>query len=95
MRKTARQFAANPSQVKVERDLFAYGVTAKISGVQGRRQSELRLVVEGLRRFRVERFTQFKPYVECEVTLLGEESQCDFYERDSHSNLYSYRCRRL
>ena len=59
-----------------ERDLFAYGVTAKIAGVQGRRQSDLRLVVEGLRRFRVERFTQFRPYVECEVTMLGEEGVC-------------------
>ena len=56
-----------------ERDLFVYGTTAKIAGVQGRRQSDLRLIVEGLKRFRVERFTQFKPYVECEVTVLGEE----------------------
>ena len=78
VRNTARRLTnsaehrVDPARVN-ERDLFVYGVTAKIAGVQGRRQSELRLVVEGLKRFRVERFTQFKPYVECEVSILGEE----------------------
>ena len=79
VRNTARRLSGPSEQGKNEpgrvneRDLFVYGTTAKIAGIQGRRQSELRLVVEGLRRFRVERFTQFKPYVECEVTMLGEE----------------------
>jgi ATP-dependent Lon protease len=71
---TARQLA-DPGAVKLEKDLFVYGTTVKITGVQGRRQSELKLVVEGLQRFRVERFTQFKPYVECEVTVVQEEGK--------------------
>ncbi|KAI4143223.1 MAG: hypothetical protein LQ340_007077, partial [Diploschistes diacapsis] len=80
VRNTARRLLSTDSH-KVgsgrlnERDLFVYGVTAKITGVQGRKQSELRLVVDGLRRFRVERLTQFRPFTECEVTVLGEEGR--------------------
>jgi ATP-dependent Lon protease len=72
IRKTIKSLA-NPGQINVEKDLFLYGTVAKICGLQGRKRGDWKLVVEGLRRFRVERFTQFKPYVECEVTLLGEE----------------------
>jgi ATP-dependent Lon protease len=74
VRKTAEHLANNPSGAEAK-DLFGYGVIAKIAGVQGRRPGELALVVEGTRRFRVERFTQFKPYMECEVTPLGEECE--------------------
>jgi len=59
-------------EMKAE-DFFHYGVAAKISRVVGRRPGELQLVVEGTRRFRIERFTQFKPYAQSEVTYLGEE----------------------
>ena len=53
-------------------DLFLYGVVGKISNVQGRR-AELALVIEGLRRFKVERFTQEKPFFEAEVTYLNDD----------------------
>ena len=53
-------------------DLFLYGVVGKISNVQGRR-SELALIVEGLRRFKIERFTQEKPFFEAEVTYIKDE----------------------
>ncbi|MCJ1283301.1 hypothetical protein MMC26_002629 [Xylographa opegraphella] len=72
VRKTAEHLAANPGRAG-EKDLFEYGTVAKISGVQGRRPGELALVVEGLRRFRIERFTQFKPYMEAEVVYLDED----------------------
>ena len=55
------------------RDLFMYGTVAKISGVQGRRADDLSLIVEGIRRFRIDRFTQMRPYFEAEVSLLNEE----------------------
>ena len=74
MRQTAERLADNLGSLKAD-DLFVYGVVAKVSGVQGRRPRDLALVVEGLRRFRVERFTQFKPYIECEATALGEEGE--------------------
>ncbi|MCJ1415945.1 hypothetical protein MMC32_002280 [Xylographa parallela] len=72
VRKTAEHLATNPGRAD-EKDLFGYGTVAKISGVQGRRPGELALVVEGLRRFRIERFTQFKPYMEAEVVYLDDD----------------------
>ena len=72
LRKTAQHLADNLSNIK-EDDLFGYGVIAKVSGARGRRPKDLALVVEGLRRFRVERYTQFNPFIECEATALGEE----------------------
>ena len=62
----------NPSDAD-HRDLFMYGTVAKISGVQGRRADDLSLIVEGIRRFRIDRFTQMRPYFEAEVAYLDEE----------------------
>ena len=67
----AERLEINPGKANKE-DLFLYGVVGKISNVQGRR-SELALVIEGLRRFKVERFTQEKPYFEAEVTYMDDD----------------------
>lgn len=63
----------NPGKA-VKDDLFTYGTVAKISGVQGCR-SELCLIVEGIRRFRVETVTQEKPYFDAEVTYLDDDGK--------------------
>ncbi|KAL8930960.1 MAG: hypothetical protein Q9208_000061 [Pyrenodesmia sp. 3 TL-2023] len=55
-------------------DLFSYGTVAKISGVQGRRPDDLTLVVEGLRRFRINEITKERPYFEANVTYLEPEA---------------------
>lgn len=65
---------ANPGDAD-HRDLFMYGTVAKISGVQGRRADDLSLIVEGLRRIRIDRFTQMRPYFEAEVAYLDEEGR--------------------
>ena len=62
----------NPSDAD-HRDLFMYGTVAKISGVQGRRADDLSLIVEGIRRFRIDRFIQMRPYFEAEVAYLDDE----------------------
>lgn len=62
----------NPG-VADHRDLFMYGTVAKISGVQGRRANDLSLIVEGIRRFRIDRFTQMRPHFEAEIMYLDEE----------------------
>lgn len=57
-------------------DLFAYGTVAKVSGVQGRGQGELSLLVEGISRFKVDNVIQERPYFEAELTHL--EDECTF-----------------
>ena len=59
-----------------KRDLFQYGTVAKISGVQGRRPGDLALVVEGIRRFKIDRITQKRPFFEANVAYLDEERMC-------------------
>lgn len=61
----------NPGYVD-HRKLFMYGTVANISGVQGRRTEDLCLIVEGVRRFRIDRFTQMRPYFEAEVAYLED-----------------------
>ena len=65
---------ANPGEAD-HRDLFMYGTVAKISGVQGRRADDLALIVEGIRRFRIDRFTQMRPYFGAEVAYLDDEGE--------------------
>lgn len=63
----------HPSEARKD-DLFRYGTVAKISGVQGQRSDDLVLIVEGIRRFRINRITQRRPFFEAEVTYIEEES---------------------
>ena len=60
-----------------KKDLFHYGTVARISGVQGQRPDNLALVVEGIRRFKIDRITQKRPFFEANVTYLDEERMCD------------------
>lgn len=51
----------NPSSASKD-DMFAYGVAAKISGVEGRGTGEFALLVEGVARVRIDKFTQERPF---------------------------------
>ena len=66
------QDTVNPDDVN-KSDLFGYGTLARISGLQGRRTNDLALILEGKRRFKIDRFTQRKPYFEARVTYLDEQ----------------------
>lgn len=68
----AEDFDKHP-RIAEKEDLFKYGTVAKISGVQGSR-SDLVLIVEGVRRFRINIITQERPFYEAKVTYLDEES---------------------
>lgn len=65
-------------------DLFAYGTVAKISGVQGRRTDEVALLLEGTRRFKIEKVTQEKPFFKAQVTYLNDE-MIDVTDSDMHA----------
>lgn len=54
-------------------DLFGYGVAAKISGVEGRGTGEFALLVEGVARIRIERYTQERPFFEAGVIYEYDE----------------------
>lgn len=62
----------NPDEAS-KQDLFLYGSVAKIAGVQGRKTNDLSLVLEGTRRFRINRITQKRPFFEAQVAVLDED----------------------
>ncbi|TKA41950.1 Lon protease 2, peroxisomal [Friedmanniomyces endolithicus] len=61
----------DPSQAR-KSDLFQYGVLARVTGVQGRREGQLTLVVEGVSRFRTDKIIRERPYFEARVTVHEE-----------------------
>ena len=69
-------FDMNPGKAN-KNDLFNYGTMAKISGVTGRRAGELALIVEGVKRFKINSITQEGPFLEADVTYLDEEGKHD------------------
>ena len=69
-----RSRAFRPDEAS-KKDLFVFGTVAKITGVQGRRTNDLALVLEGIRRFKINQVTQKRPFFEAYVTLLDEDGR--------------------
>lgn len=67
--------AVDPAHAK-KGDLFTFGTMAKVTGVQGRRQGEVAIIVEGMNRFVVEKVHQEKPYFEAYVLPYDDEGRC-------------------
>ncbi|EEQ32363.1 putative endopeptidase La [Microsporum canis] len=61
----------NPAAAGVN-DLFRYGTIAKVVGVQGRANAEPFLLVEGAKRFSVQKILKEKPFFEAEVLVYDE-----------------------
>lgn len=57
-----------------KKDVFGYACVAKVSGVQGRKQGDLSLIVEGLERVQVVDVVQERPYFEGELAPVEEYS---------------------
>lgn len=55
--------------------IFSYGCLAKVSGVGGRMQGELSLIVEGLERVEIVDVLQERPYFEGELRSVNEHSE--------------------
>jgi ATP-dependent Lon protease len=75
-------YEVDPGQAK-RKDLFRYGTVAKVSGVQGRQQGELALVVEGLSRFKIDNFIQDSPYFEAQIVPHTDEGKMPLVARES------------
>lgn len=54
-------------------DLFRYGTVARISALQGGLSQDAVLVLEGVKRFRINKIKQRKPFFEAEVTYIDEQ----------------------
>ena len=65
-------YESDPMQAG-KKDVFGYACVAKVSGVQGRRQGDLSLVVEGLERVQVVDVVQERPYFEGELAMVDED----------------------
>lgn len=61
----------DPAQAR-RRDLFGFGTSAKVRKAYGRSKEEAVLEVEGVQRFKLERFTQKKPFFEAEVKYIED-----------------------
>jgi ATP-dependent Lon protease len=70
-RPTKTMYESDPMQATKD-DIYEYACTAKVSGVQGRRQGDLSLVVEGLQRVRIVDVVQERPYFEGELAAVDE-----------------------
>lgn len=64
-------YESDPIQA-TKKDVFGYACVAKVSGVQGRRQGDLSLVVEGLERVRLVDIEQERPYFEGTLAAVEE-----------------------
>lgn len=62
---------SDPMQA-TKKDIYGYACVAKVSGVQGRRQGDLSLVVEGLERVKVVDVVQERPYFEGDLAAVDE-----------------------
>lgn len=64
----------NPSNAS-KKDLFGYGVAAKITGVEGRGTGEFALLVEGVARVKIDKVTQESPFFEAEITYKQDDGK--------------------
>jgi ATP-dependent Lon protease len=68
------QLEINPATAK-KSDLFNFGVSAKIIGIDGRGSGEFALRVEGTSRIRLDNVVQERPFFEGKVTYFSDEGK--------------------
>ena len=56
-------------------DLWEHGCLVKIIKLLDRKAEEVRLLIEGLNRFKIEHFTQAEPYLKANISLLKDEME--------------------
>lgn len=62
-----------PASEARKEDLFRYGTVARISAVQGGLSQDAVLVLEGMKRFRINKIKQRRPFFEADVTYIDEQ----------------------
>ncbi|KAH8158753.1 hypothetical protein CIB48_g9499 [Xylaria polymorpha] len=67
--------------------LYGYGVTAKITGIQGQNGAEFILLVQGVSRVSVDKVIQEEPFFEAKVTSYGEVTSREI-DSDEYQELF-------
>jgi ATP-dependent Lon protease len=62
-----------PASEARKEDLFRYGTVARISAVHGGLSQDAVLVLEGMKRFRINKIKQRRPFFEADVTYIDEQ----------------------
>lgn len=72
---TSQLEEVNPGSAS-KADIFSFGVTAKIVGIDGRGDGEFSLRVQGVSRVRVDKIVRERPFFQAKVTYFNDESEC-------------------
>ncbi|KAI1337389.1 ATP-dependent protease La [Xylariaceae sp. FL0016] len=80
-------FEAHNRNLRKDR-LYGYGVTARITGIQGQNGAEFNLLVQGIARVSVDRITQEHPFFEAKVLQHSDTVSLRRLESASHQELF-------
>jgi ATP-dependent Lon protease len=79
---------ADSQNIKKEK-LFGYGVTAKITGIQGQNGGEFNLLVQGIGRVAVDKITQEEPFFEGKVTAQTDTVPLKQLQSTAYQDLFA------
>lgn len=94
-RNNSKALYENDPLQATKKDIYGYACVAKVSGVQGRRQGDLSLVVEGIERVQVVDVVQERPYFEGELAAVDEHVEIANPELTEQFNLLKQLSREL
>ncbi|KAI0594041.1 Lon protease C-terminal proteolytic domain-containing protein [Biscogniauxia sp. FL1348] len=78
---------ANPRNIRKDR-IYGYGVSAKISGIQGQNGAEFNLLVQGTSRVSIDKVTQETPYFEAKTTHHTDNVGSQQLESKAYQDLF-------
>ncbi|KAI1492371.1 Lon protease C-terminal proteolytic domain-containing protein [Biscogniauxia mediterranea] len=78
---------ANSRNIRKDR-IYGYGVSAKISGIQGQNGAEFNLLVQGISRVSIDKVTQEQPYFEAKTTSHPDNVGSQQLESKAYQDLF-------
>ncbi|KAI1639790.1 Lon protease C-terminal proteolytic domain-containing protein [Biscogniauxia mediterranea] len=78
---------ANSRNIRKDR-IYGYGVSAKISGIQGQNGAEFNLLVQGTSRVSIDKVTQEQPYFEAKTTSHTDNVGAQQLESKAYQDLF-------
>ncbi|KAI5920178.1 Lon protease C-terminal proteolytic domain-containing protein [Camillea tinctor] len=78
---------ANSRNIRKDR-IYGYGVSAKITGIQGQNGAEFNLLVQGTSRVSIDKVTQEQPYFEAKTTSHADNVGSEQLESKTYQDLF-------